>query len=331
MNGQVIVATRVCAARSVPAYPRSTPNGRFAAPAAYAAAMPACECSSSSSGAGQPCSTASRSRCSEPTPGLPPQREHELPRAAHPDQLVVDDVGRHPHERQVAPPLPDQLVAGGVRDQVREALERDGVSVVHELAHRFGERDGLGHRLRTGTDGRAALHGDPAELGELVDHRLAAEPPPARVLDAAERHLRLVADGLVVDVDDPGLELLREREAAVGVRRDDPGAEAVARRVRARDRLVGAVDDLDREHRAERLVLREVGVLRDVGDQRRLEARARRPRRRRAPWRPSATASCDALLHRSASAPSLISGPMIVSCSFGSPALSVFVFSASRA
>ena len=41
--------------------------------------------------------------------------------------------------------------------------------------------------------------------------------PEARVLDAAERHLRLVADGLVVDVDDARLELLREREAAVGV------------------------------------------------------------------------------------------------------------------
>ena len=68
----------------------------------------------------------------------------------------------------------------------------------------------------------AALHGDPAKLGELVDHRLAAEAPAAGVLDAAERHLRLVADRLVVDVDDPRLELLREREAAVGVGRDDP-------------------------------------------------------------------------------------------------------------
>ena len=41
----------------------------------------------------------------------------------------------------------------------------------------------------------------------------AAEAAAAAVLDAAERHLRLVADRLVVDVDDPRLDLLREREA----------------------------------------------------------------------------------------------------------------------
>src|SRR5581483_3097747 len=63
---------------------------------------------------------------------------------------------------------------------------------------------------------RAALDRHPAELRELVDDGLAAEAAPARVLDAAERHLRLVADGLVVDVHDPRLEPLREREAAVG-------------------------------------------------------------------------------------------------------------------
>ena len=61
--------------------------------------------------------------------GVAAPREDELARAAHPDQLVVDDVRRHPDERQVAPLLPDQLVARGVRDQMREALERDGVAV----------------------------------------------------------------------------------------------------------------------------------------------------------------------------------------------------------
>jgi hypothetical protein len=76
--------------------------------------------------------------------------EYELPRGAHPDQLVVDDIRCHPHERQVVQALPDQLVPGRVRDQMREALERDGVSVVHELAYRVGEGDDVGHRLRTG-------------------------------------------------------------------------------------------------------------------------------------------------------------------------------------
>src|SRR5262245_16774513 len=120
---------------------------------------------------------------------------------------------------------------------------------------------------------RAALDGDPAELRELVDDRLAAEAAPARVLDAAERHLRLVADRLVVHVHDARLEPLREREALVGIARDDPRAEAVRRRVRARDRLVLAAHDLDREHRAEGLLPRELRVLGHVREHRRLEAR----------------------------------------------------------
>jgi hypothetical protein len=62
---------------------------------------------------------------------LPPHEKTSL-RAAHPDQLVVDEVRRHPDEREVAPALTDELVACGVRDQVREAFERDRVAVVHE-------------------------------------------------------------------------------------------------------------------------------------------------------------------------------------------------------
>ena len=102
--------------------------------------------------------------------GVAAPREDELPGAAHPDQLVVDDVGRHPDERQVAPPLADQLVPGRVRDQVREALERDGVAVADELGDRLGERDDHvrpSERERM----RPARDRDPAQLGELVDRR----------------------------------------------------------------------------------------------------------------------------------------------------------------
>src|SRR5207247_5398128 len=42
--------------------------------------------------------------------------------------------------------LPDHLVTGGMRDQVRESLERHAVAVAYELANRIGERDDLGHR-----------------------------------------------------------------------------------------------------------------------------------------------------------------------------------------
>ena len=84
----------------------------------------------------------------------------------------------------------------------------------------------------------------------------------------------------------------REREPALDVLRDDPGGEPVARRVGTLDGLVGAVDDLDRGDRAERLRLRELRVRRHVAEQRRavarpdglaarehLRARASRPRR----------------------------------------------------
>src|SRR5918996_6303551 len=54
---------------------------------------------------------------------------------------------------------------------------------------------------RSGT----ALHGDPSEFGELLDRRRATETAPSAVLNSAERHLRLVVNRLVVDVDDPGL------------------------------------------------------------------------------------------------------------------------------
>jgi len=55
-------------------------------------------------------------------------------------------------------------------------------------------------------------------FGELADDRRPAESAEAAVLHATERHLRLVPDGLVVDMDDARLDLLGEREAAVGVR-----------------------------------------------------------------------------------------------------------------
>ena len=79
VNGQVIcLIVSVWVASPVPLYPRSTANGSPAAPATYRLAIPAWLCSSISSGCGQPCSTASLNRCSEPTPGFPPQEKTSL-------------------------------------------------------------------------------------------------------------------------------------------------------------------------------------------------------------------------------------------------------------
>jgi hypothetical protein len=82
--------------------------------------------------------------------GVASPRERELARAAGADQLVVDDVRRHPDEREVAPALTDQLVAGRVRNQVREAFERDDVAVAHELRDRLAQGNELGHSVPSG-------------------------------------------------------------------------------------------------------------------------------------------------------------------------------------
>jgi hypothetical protein len=52
--------------------------------------------------------------------------------------------GRHPHEREVALALADDLLPGGDRDQVREAFQRDGVAVVDEVGDGLLQRRDLG-------------------------------------------------------------------------------------------------------------------------------------------------------------------------------------------
>ena len=82
-----------------------------------------------------------------PDPRVAAPREGQAVDAAGADQLVVDDVGRHAHEVQVTPALADDLVPGGVRDQVRETLHRHGVAVAHEARHRLVERQQFGHAV----------------------------------------------------------------------------------------------------------------------------------------------------------------------------------------
>jgi hypothetical protein len=77
--------------------------------------------------------------------GVAAPGEHHLLRRAHADQLIVDEVGHHAHQGQVAAALADGLVAGGVGDQVREALEGRGVAVTQDFCDGIGERQELGH------------------------------------------------------------------------------------------------------------------------------------------------------------------------------------------
>ncbi len=59
-------------------------------------------------------------------------------------------------------------------------------------------------------------------------HRLTAtEAAVAAVLHPAEGDLRFVVDGLVVDVDDAGLDPIRERQPAIGIARQDARGQPV--------------------------------------------------------------------------------------------------------
>ena len=71
--------------------------------------------------------------------GIAAPREDEFARAPHADELVVDQVGRHTDQRKAAPALPDDLMAGGEGDQVREPFQGHGVAVVHVLRDRVGK------------------------------------------------------------------------------------------------------------------------------------------------------------------------------------------------
>ena len=100
-----------------------------------------------------------------PDAGVPAPGEHEPPRAAHPDQLVVEDVRCHADERQVGSPLPEDLVTGREGDQVREALEGDGAAVDDRPLDRLGERHDLGS-------------------ARALDHGFRREPHGARTIGA---------------------------------------------------------------------------------------------------------------------------------------------------
>ena len=68
---------------------------------------------------------------------ISPPREYELRGAAGANELVVNQIGRHPHERQVPPSLADDFMGGRERYQVREAFHGDDVAVMD------GVRDGV--------------------------------------------------------------------------------------------------------------------------------------------------------------------------------------------
>ena len=72
-------------------------------------------------------------------PRITAPREDEFGGTAGADELVVDEVGCHADEREIAATLPDDLVAGRERNKVREAFERNDIAVMDEACNRLGE------------------------------------------------------------------------------------------------------------------------------------------------------------------------------------------------
>ena len=80
-----------------------------------------------------------------PDAGVAAPREDQALRQAAPDHLVVEQVGRHPDERELADALADHLVARGEGDQVREPLERHGIARAHQSGHGVVQAEKLAH------------------------------------------------------------------------------------------------------------------------------------------------------------------------------------------
>ena len=80
--------------------------------------------------------------------GVPAVGEHQAARRAHPDQLVVEHVRRHPDQLQLPAPGTEQLVPGGERDQVGEPFQRHAVAIGHEFPNGLGQLDGFSHDVR---------------------------------------------------------------------------------------------------------------------------------------------------------------------------------------
>src|SRR5829696_9907721 len=90
--------------------------------------------------------------------GVAAPREDELPGAAHPDHLVVDEVWGHPDQGEVPPLLPDHLVRRGGRYEVREPLQGDRVPILHRPGDRLPQIYYLSH---TGTSPASSFRTTP--------------------------------------------------------------------------------------------------------------------------------------------------------------------------
>jgi hypothetical protein len=69
--------------------------------------------------------------------GIAAPRENQLCSHAHADHLIIDEIGRHSNERQTLFPLPDNLVAGCERNEMREPFAGKVIAIVNQFGNRF--------------------------------------------------------------------------------------------------------------------------------------------------------------------------------------------------
>jgi hypothetical protein len=77
--------------------------------------------------------------------GISAPRKDQFARATHSDHLIVNEIRRHPDEREIFKPRTNDLVAGGKGDQMRKTLERDDVAGMHVSCDGFGEAKSFAH------------------------------------------------------------------------------------------------------------------------------------------------------------------------------------------
>ena len=79
--------------------------------------------------------------------GVADPGEDQLVGAAHADELIVDEVGRHPDEGEMPAALADDLVSRRIRNEMGEPLHGHGIAIPD------GRFDGLGEGQETGHAG----------------------------------------------------------------------------------------------------------------------------------------------------------------------------------
>ncbi len=83
--------------------------------------------------------------------------EDQLPGAARGDHLVVDEVGGEAAEGEIAPALPDDLVARREADEVGEPLDDHGVAVADQRRDGVTHGDDLGARAQSSSPSRPSM------------------------------------------------------------------------------------------------------------------------------------------------------------------------------